>query len=866
MAVLLRRLTKATPIAAFSQSFRGGQSNSASPNFRLPVGAIAAVTGGVSSYYYFSSSTAWVYSDEVKEDAGPKMALNPDNWVEFKLQDKAQVSHNTQLFRFSFDPSVKLGLDIASCILTRAPTAQDAEGKTKYVIRPYTPISDPDAKGYFDLMIKLYPEGKMSQHFASLIPGDVLEVKGPIEKLRYSPNMKKHIGMIAGGSGITPMLQIIEAILKNPDDNTQVSLLYANVSPDDILLKKKLDVLAASHPNLKIFYTVDNATNDWMGGKGYISKDMIVKGLPGPGDDSLVLVCGPPGMMRHISGDKAKDRSQGELTGLLKEVGYTESMVNDILLLVHAVRHKPFCCYREEAAENETRTEIWAFYTRKTFNAFPLLNKENGIECEYRHSEMARLNPRDCWYWLAGSCLNPSCAFRHPPLDGCTETASESASARHQSALAVNKTNVACYYYYNGYCNKGERCIFMHGPEDNTAVWKSSKQASVVVDGPPLEKKMSTGSDSGPAPAEIRSFRSDPKSTTGSKVVPEQESHQPTPNHAAEDHHPTPNHAADKSVCPLISESSSEEHATIRSNSPIQTEGLVQRRSHESADQSSENQLGNHIKKEEWLESSPGFDVLVSDRSEHLDYGDEALYLIHHDMQDTECNAQQLGYGYENNIEYDPMYPQISVSFEREIPDCYENVEEDICKSPERTPFPARERVLDRTLLRKRKHLETELAGIDLRDYLKERRTESQSTKYFSGRPHSSRLIGKIREKAFIGGRRHLRGRLASKVEISVESRIEAGACLGRTYQHGRTRRPCTNRSRSVHQNKERKQGKRQILSEIFAKTASRKKRSTEESTMFTGPKTLAQIKEEKEKALGGRDFDDRRGPSSCNA
>lgn len=27
---------------------------------------------------------------------------------------------------------------------------------------------------------------------------------------------------IAGGSGITPMLQVIEAILKNPDDKTQV--------------------------------------------------------------------------------------------------------------------------------------------------------------------------------------------------------------------------------------------------------------------------------------------------------------------------------------------------------------------------------------------------------------------------------------------------------------------------------------------------------------------------------------------------------------------------------------------------------------------------------------------------------------------
>ncbi|KAG9152912.1 hypothetical protein Leryth_012535 [Lithospermum erythrorhizon] len=268
-----------------------------------------------------------VQSDSASEDGSSKSALNPNKWIEFKLKDKAQVSHNSQLFRFSFDPSSKLGLDIASCLLTRAPLGQDAEGKQKYVIRPYTPISDPEAKGYFDLLIKVYPEGKMSQHFARLNPGDVLEVKGPNEKLRYTPNMKKHIGMIAGGSGITPMLQIIDAILKNADDNTQVSLIYANVSPDDILLKKKLDVLAAKHPNLKVFYTVDTPSKDWNGGVGYVSKEMVVKGLPAPSDDSLILVCGPPGMMKHISGDKAKDWTQGEVSGILKELGYTESMV-----------------------------------------------------------------------------------------------------------------------------------------------------------------------------------------------------------------------------------------------------------------------------------------------------------------------------------------------------------------------------------------------------------------------------------------------------------------------------------------------------------------------------------------------------------
>ncbi|KAK2966287.1 hypothetical protein RJ640_018098 [Escallonia rubra] len=391
MATFLRRLVKTAPVA-FPHAFRG-QSKSSFTSFRVPFGAVAAISGGLSYLYYFDSPSLidyeikveglsfstqdwrsccrrsktgdavavgarqwrsccrrsktvaelwpseqdsvgavavgpgrWGHLDQINEETGPKVALNPDKWIEFKLEDRAKVSHNADLYRFSFDPSANLGLDVASCLITRAPLGQDAEGKTKYVIRPYTPISDPDSKGYFDLLIKVYPEGKMSQHFASLKPGDVVEVKGPIEKLRYNPNMKKEIGMIAGGTGITPMLQVIEAILKNPDDNTKVSLLYANVTPDDILLKQKLDALAASHPNLKVFYTVDNPSETWRGGTGYISKDMAVKGLPSPSDDTLILVCGPPGMMKHISGDK-ENRSQGELTGILKELGYTAEMV-----------------------------------------------------------------------------------------------------------------------------------------------------------------------------------------------------------------------------------------------------------------------------------------------------------------------------------------------------------------------------------------------------------------------------------------------------------------------------------------------------------------------------------------------------------
>ncbi|KAI3982035.1 hypothetical protein MKX01_018941 [Papaver californicum] len=279
MTAFFRKLAKSAPVA-FNNVFIETPKSSYGNKFRFPIGGIAAVSGGLSYYLYFSSPTV-AHLDEIQEESGPKIALNPDKWIKFELQDTTRVNHNSHLFRFSFDPSTKLGFDVASCILTR-----------------YTPVSDPDSKGYFDLLVKIYPEGKMSQHLANLKLADVIEVKGPKVKLRYTPNMKKHIGMIEGDSGITPMLQVIDAILKNPDDKTQ------------------------------IYYTVENPTNNWKGGKGYITQNMVEKGMPSPSVHTLILVCGSPGMMNHISGDKAKDYSQGEVSGILKELGYTEEMVH----------------------------------------------------------------------------------------------------------------------------------------------------------------------------------------------------------------------------------------------------------------------------------------------------------------------------------------------------------------------------------------------------------------------------------------------------------------------------------------------------------------------------------------------------------
>ncbi|XP_069489787.1 NADH-cytochrome b5 reductase 1 [Ambystoma mexicanum] len=250
----------------------------------------------------------------------PRITLqDPNEKYLLRLIDKVIINHNTRRFRFAL-PSRNsvLGLPIGKHVYLSARI----DGNL--VVRPYTPVSSDDDKGYVDLVIKIYfkgkdpkfPEGgKMSQYLDSLAIGDVVEFRGPSGLLVYQgkgkfaiqPDKKSpaevksasRIGMIAGGTGITPMLQLLRAILKDPDDRTHCSLLFANQSAQDILLQDDLEELQARYPErFNLWFTVDNAPEDWEYSKGFVDADMIKDHLPAPADDVLILLCGPPPMVQ----------------------------------------------------------------------------------------------------------------------------------------------------------------------------------------------------------------------------------------------------------------------------------------------------------------------------------------------------------------------------------------------------------------------------------------------------------------------------------------------------------------------------------------------------------------------------------------
>ena len=173
------------------------------------------------------------------------------------------------------------------------------------MLRPYTPTSHPDVEGSFDLVVKSYDLGKMSQYLHALEVGQSILVRGPVGNFKYVPNSVDHLICICAGTGITPMLQVCRSIVHNPKDkDTRIVLLFQNRTVDDIILRDEiLAEVAASDGRLEVHFFLSRPPDGdtWNGpnnNKGYISKNFLISKLVDTGiRDSRcrVLVCGPGG-------------------------------------------------------------------------------------------------------------------------------------------------------------------------------------------------------------------------------------------------------------------------------------------------------------------------------------------------------------------------------------------------------------------------------------------------------------------------------------------------------------------------------------------------------------------------------------------
>ncbi|XP_075660512.1 uncharacterized protein LOC142630323 isoform X2 [Castanea sativa] len=386
----------------------------------------------------------------------------------------------------------------------------------------------------------------------------------------------------------------------------------------------------------------------------------------------------------------------------------------------------------------------------------------------------------------------------------------------------------------------------MHGSDGNAPAGKSTKAVSTSTDAPFIEKKISAGNETQSAQTEthLNPYESVPKVAMNLNSEFKEGLDEPVPNNVSQ-----------QCASPQIAVCGYDEAPVIRSESLLIADGFIQSRSHFEADQSSEEQVEDDIEPEERWESSPGFDVLVGDKSENLGYDDDAEYLLDLDGEQRELSSCFLGYDFEDPIKYDPTHPDLK-QYERDFYDGYDPDDKHLFNNVRRDPGHSRDSMLDSILFRKRKHVPMELTvgdhnGMDLRDHLRRHRViDGCPITGLSRRHGSSCLIGRSQERPHRHGMgQRLHGRMASEVGMSTIESVKNG-----TFSHGATanQRGLLRRSQ---QHRSKKVSRKKILlkhpfsSEVTRKPVTRERRSTQESTTFTGPKTLAQIKEEKKKA-----------------
>ncbi|QSZ35258.1 hypothetical protein DSL72_008127 [Monilinia vaccinii-corymbosi] len=223
--------------------------------------------------------------------------LQPETYQKLPLIKKEKLSSNTYRLTFKLPrEDTILGLPIGQHISIRAVI----DGKS--VSRSYTPVSNNSDPGELRLVIKMYPDGLLTgKYLEHLKVGDEIEVRGPKGAMRYRKGMVKKIGMVAGGTGITPMYQLIRAICEDPTDTTSITLLYGSNTEEDILLREELDEFEKKHPEkFRVHHVLSKPSPGWTGGVGYITKETVKEKFPEPSNDSKALLCGPPGMINAM--------------------------------------------------------------------------------------------------------------------------------------------------------------------------------------------------------------------------------------------------------------------------------------------------------------------------------------------------------------------------------------------------------------------------------------------------------------------------------------------------------------------------------------------------------------------------------------
>jgi len=256
-----------------------------------------------------STTTTTTTTTADKDDATTDKEQDKDLHV-VCVHEQVYLSYNTKLIKLKLRDDQKHLMPKPGQHIRIYYPSQDG----MMMSRSYTPI--PNRHNQLYVLVKSYPNGSVSRFLHALREGHPVRISGPSSSgIDYEHILRggyTHIGMIAGGTGITPMYQILTALVqdyqKHPDvPKAKLSLLYSNHTTRDCLLHAELMALCKQYPDLDVTFVFSRQKSEGhleQSVFGRIDEALIKQQwqhhVTDPEQKSLVMVCGPPLLSQHM--------------------------------------------------------------------------------------------------------------------------------------------------------------------------------------------------------------------------------------------------------------------------------------------------------------------------------------------------------------------------------------------------------------------------------------------------------------------------------------------------------------------------------------------------------------------------------------
>lgn len=292
-----------------------------SRNQAMALLATAVATAGVAGLVFFLDRR--MRRQEYHEQTEPLLEV-PHRDYTVHLMERIVVGRHTRLLRFALPKRNQvLGCAVGEHVFL------SLRRYNQLIMRPYTPVSLCDQRGSFDVIVKVYLQGTsflfpaggtMSQLLDQLHPGDSVQVQGPKGKFRAlgrgqfvmcdedeTLHVATNLGLVAAGSGVTPMLQLLRHRFADADDFTRIAMVDVNNSERDIIVRDELDQYARKYRRtFKICHVLDelpekmSRTTAVKYRQGPLTQTILQEILPPPSPLTLILLCGPPRLISEV--------------------------------------------------------------------------------------------------------------------------------------------------------------------------------------------------------------------------------------------------------------------------------------------------------------------------------------------------------------------------------------------------------------------------------------------------------------------------------------------------------------------------------------------------------------------------------------